>query len=178
MREGAILLNTSRGDLVDETALIEAMDTRGIRAGLDVFADEPFSGGGDFESVLARHPNVVGTHHIGASTQQAQQAVRHGAVDVLDCYRRGEVLGCVHLESAPPRAATLTVRHLDRVGVLAAVLQVLRAARLNVQTMQNRVFAGSTAAVATIDVGTAPDEKVLTEIRALEHIIRASVIEA
>ena len=70
------------------------------------------------------------------------------------------------------------VGHLDRVGVLAAVLQVLRAARLNVQTMQNRVFAGSTAAVATIDVGTAPDEKVLTEIRALEHIIQASVIEA
>lgn len=178
MKDGAVLLNTSRGDLVDEAALIAAMDERGIRAGLDVYADEPSSGGGPFDSVLARHPNVVGTHHTGASTQQAQEAVGDGAVDVIDAYRRGEVLDCVNLQTASARAATITVRHLDRVGVLAAVLQVLRTSQLNVQTMRNRVFAGSIAAVATIDVGTAPEEAVLAEIRQLEHVIQASVIAA
>ncbi len=178
MRDGAILLNTSRGDIVDGAALIEAMDSRGIRAGLDVFPDEPSTGAGDFDSALARHDNVVGTHHIGASTEQAQDAVGHGTVDVLDAYREGEIRHCVNLESAPPRAATITVRHLDQVGVLASILQVLRSARLNVTTMQNRVFAGSVAAVATIDVGTAPDEALLAEIRGLQHVIQASVIDA
>ena len=43
-KDGAILINTSRGEIVDEPALIEAMDERGIRAGLDVFCDEPASG--------------------------------------------------------------------------------------------------------------------------------------
>lgn len=178
MRDGAILLNTSRGDIVDGAALLEAMDSRGIRAGLDVYPDEPSSGEGAFDSALARHDNVVGTHHIGASTQQAQDAVGHGTVDVLDAYREGRIQHCVNLESAPPRAATITVRHLDQVGVLASILQVLRSARLNVTTMRNRVFAGSIAAVATIDVGTAPDEAVLGEIRGLRHVIQASVIDA
>ena len=62
--------------------------------------------------------------------------------------------------------------------MLASVLQVLRSARLNVTTMRNRVFAGSIAAVATIDVGTAPDEAVLGKIRGLRHVIQASVIDA
>ena len=176
MRDDAILLNTSRGDVVDEAALLAALDERGLRAGLDVFADEPSSGRAEFDSPLARHPNVVGTHHIGASTRQAQEAVGAGAVDVIDAYRRGEILDCVNLEIAPPRAATITVRHHDQVGVLASVLQVLRGANLNVQTMRNRVFAGSVAAVATIDVGSAPGPEVLAEIRELPHIIATSVI--
>ena len=56
MRNGAILLNTSRGDVVDERALLEALDAGRVRAGLDVFDDEPGSGQGSWDSRLARHP--------------------------------------------------------------------------------------------------------------------------
>jgi len=175
MRDGATLINTSRGNVVDETALIAAMDSRGLRAGLDVFADEPAGGSGEFASALARHPHVVATHHVGASTEQAQAAVAAGTVDAIESYRAGEVANCVNLEAIPPRAATLTVRHLDKVGVLANVLDALREANLNISSMQNRVFAGSTAAVATIDVDQLVPATTVEAIQAISDVIHTSV---
>lgn len=94
---GAILINTARGDLVDDDALIRAMDEKGIRAGLDVYNDEPGSAQGGFDSPLARHPNVYGTHHIGASTEQAQNAIAAEIVRMLAEFERGNVLHCVNL---------------------------------------------------------------------------------
>jgi D-3-phosphoglycerate dehydrogenase / 2-oxoglutarate reductase len=178
MNDGAILLNTSRGDVVDEAALIEAMDNRGIRAGLDVFADEPGSGTADFTSALAQHQSVVATHHVGASTGQAQEAVADGTVDTINAYRRGSVANCVNLQAVPARAATLTIRHHDRVGVLAAVLAILRRAELNIANMSNQVFSGAHAAVATIDVGRPVSDETLAEIKAHEHVINVSVTPA
>ena len=105
MKPGAILLNTSRGDVVDEGALLKALDANAIRAGLDVFVDEPSSSKGAWDSPLAQHPNVVATHHIGASTEQAQRAIAAGVMEVVDAFMSGEVRHCVNLE---PRAR---VRH-------------------------------------------------------------------
>ena len=94
---GAILLNTSRGEIVDEPALIRALDEKGLRAGLDVYNDEPGASQGTFDSALARHPSVYGTHHIGASTEQAQNAIAAEIVRMLDEFGRGSVLHCVNL---------------------------------------------------------------------------------
>lgn len=99
MAPGAIIINTARGDVIDEPALIRAMDDKGIRAGLDVFTDEPAAAEGEFDSALARHPNVYGTHHIGASTNQAQNAVAQGVVEIIDAFGEGRVLHCVNLEN-------------------------------------------------------------------------------
>lgn len=96
MKDGAILINTSRGELVDESALIEAMDNKGIRAGLDVYASEPGSAQCEFDCAIGRHPNVVGTHHIGASTTQAQTAVADGVIKVVKAFENGEILNCVN----------------------------------------------------------------------------------
>lgn len=93
---GAIILNTSRGEIVDEEALIAAMDAKGIRAGLDVYRDEPTSGEATFDSALARHPNVYGTHHVGASTRQAQEAIADEVVAILEAFAAGEVRHCVN----------------------------------------------------------------------------------
>ena len=98
VRPGAIILNTSRGEIIDEDALIEAMDAKGIRAGLDVYVDEPGRSTGQIDSRIARHPNVYGTHHIGASTEQAQQAIAEEVVRMLDAYQSGEVFHCVNLD--------------------------------------------------------------------------------
>ena len=94
---GTILINTARGEIVDEPALIEAMDSKGIRAGLDVYNDEPAAAQGEFQSALAQHPNVYGTHHIGASTEQAQNAIAAEVVRMLDEFGRGNLLHCVNL---------------------------------------------------------------------------------
>ncbi len=86
MRPGAILINTSRADVVDSDALLDALNGGRVRAGLDVFPDEPGTGTAEWTSPLSTHPAVVGTHHIGASTEQAQLAVAEGVVDVVAAF--------------------------------------------------------------------------------------------
>ncbi len=178
MKSDAVLINTARGEVVNEEALLAALDSTDMRAGVDVFADEPATGDGPVDSALARHPKVIATHHIGASTRQGQEAVAEGTAEVIEAYRSGSVINCVNLEQAPRRTATLSVRHYDRVGVLAAVLQELRRRRLNVATMHNRIFAGSVAAVATIDVAGSIDGHLLDAVRALPDVIQVSVFDA
>ncbi len=91
-----ILLNTSRAEVVDTEELIARLDGRLLSAGLDVFPDEPGSGTADWRSALAAHPAVVGTHHIGASTEQAQEAVAEGVVEVITAYTDGELVNVVN----------------------------------------------------------------------------------
>ena len=75
MKEGAFFINTSRAEVVDEAALLWAIQEKKVRAGLDVFAQEPSAGQGEFKDSLCAEPGVYGTHHIGASTEQAEDAV-------------------------------------------------------------------------------------------------------
>jgi D-3-phosphoglycerate dehydrogenase len=91
-----ILLNTSRADVVDADALLARLDAGSLSAGLDVFPGEPTSGTAAWRSRLAAHPRVVGTHHIGASTQQAQEAVVDGVEEVIAAFDRGDLLNVVN----------------------------------------------------------------------------------
>jgi D-3-phosphoglycerate dehydrogenase / 2-oxoglutarate reductase len=176
MKEGAILLNTSRGDIVDEAALLDAIETRGLRVGLDVYPDEPGSGATEWSSKLAQHPNVVGTHHIGASTAQAQRAVADGVVEIIDAFVRGEIVNCVNLAPTRLGTHTLHVRHLDRVGVLAGMFDILRKRDLNVEQMENRVFEGRNAAVATIDVVGDVGPDLIAALEDLPNVIHVSAV--
>ena len=96
MKDGAMLINTSRGELVDEAAVLNAINTKGIRVGLDVYNNEPGAGDSSFSSDIATHPGVCSTHHIGASTTQAQVAVSDGVLNVIAAYERGEFKNCVN----------------------------------------------------------------------------------
>lgn len=175
MRDGAVFLNTSRGEVVDAGALIEAMDTKGIRAGLDVWPDEPAGKSGDWVSPLSMHPNVVGTHHIGASTEQAQDAIARGTVEVIEAYAKGSIMNPVNMLTKPAGMVVLTVRHLDKVGVLAKVFATLRAADLNVQQMQNQLFEGGVAAVASINLAREPDHAILEAMVGDDDVLGVSV---
>ncbi|MDR7304114.1 3-phosphoglycerate dehydrogenase [Haloactinomyces albus] len=106
VQPGTIILNTSRGELVDEDALIEAMEAKDVRAGIDVCADEPDTSTGSIDSPLAKHPNVYGTHHIGASTEQAQHAVAAEVVRMIDAFDAGNVVHCVNLDTVLPTQQT------------------------------------------------------------------------
>src|SRR5438045_2851813 len=66
MREGAYFINTARGEVVDQAALIAAMKQRHIRAGLDVYAVEPTSSTGEFHDDIVKEEGLYGTHHVGA----------------------------------------------------------------------------------------------------------------
>jgi D-3-phosphoglycerate dehydrogenase len=176
MKNGAILLNTSRGDVVDERALLKALDAGAVRAGLDVFADEPAHGEGPWVSPLGRHPNVVATHHIGASTDQAQRAIAAGVTEIVDAFVAGEARHCVNLDPRRLGSITLTVRHLDRVGVLAQILDKLSTAGLNVEHMENRVFRGGHAAVASIDVAGQASDTLLAGLREIPHVLGVSEV--
>jgi D-3-phosphoglycerate dehydrogenase / 2-oxoglutarate reductase len=176
MRPGAILLNTSRGDVVDEAALLRALDDGRVRAGLDVFDAEPGSGQAEWDSPLAKHPGVVATHHIGASTAQAQRAIAQGVTEIVDAFTAGEARHCVNLDPDRLGSIALNVRHLDRVGVLAQVLDRLSTAHLNVQHMVNRVFRGGDAAVAFIDVEGEATDELLDSLRSIPHVLGVSVV--
>lgn len=166
MRPGAFFINTSRGEIVDELALKQAITSKGIRAGLDVFHNEPAQASGTFENELGKLENLYGTHHIGASTDQAQDAIADEAVRILREYREtGRVPNVVNLSAQSPATHVLMVRHFDRVGVLAHVLTGLRGAGINVQEMENVVFAGAGAAMARIHLAQAPSASVLDGIQ-------------
>lgn len=179
MREGAYFINTSRGEVVDQDALAEAMSERGIRAGLDVYANEPTTGTGDFTDEIAKSANLYGTHHIGASTDQAQEAIAAETVRIIKTFKEtGKVPNVVNLASHTPATHTLVVRHLDRPGVLASVLDAIKAANINVQEMENIVFAGAEAAVARINLDRAPERSALENMRAANaDIIELSLLE-
>ena len=174
---GAFFINTSRGEVVDQTALLEAVRTRGLRAGLDVFADEPAGGEGVFESPILDEARVYGTHHIGASTTQADDAVAAEVVRIVEAFlRTGRVPNCVNLAATSPATHVLVVRHADQVGVLASVLGVLREAGINVQEMENIIFSGATAACARIQVDRWPSVDLLSRIERSPHVFAASVV--
>lgn len=156
MKIGAILINTSRGNVVNQDALSRGIVEKGIRAGLDVFENEPGSGAGDFTDPIAELAGVYGTHHIGASTDQAQLAIANEAVRVVQNYlHQGEVCNCVNLASRTKATELITVRHLNRPGVLAHVFEVLGNAKINVEEMENVIYEGSEAACAKIQLSGA-----------------------
>ena len=97
MKPGAYFINTSRSEIVDEKALLKAIAGKGIRAGLDVVSAEPAYKEGEFPDDIGRHDGLYCTHHIGASTDQAQSAVADESVRILDEYKKsGNVLNCVN----------------------------------------------------------------------------------
>jgi len=172
MRDGAWIINTSRGDIIDGAALLDALEHRGMAAGLDVFPDEPSDTQADFTSALAQHPAVYGTHHIGASTEQAQHAIADEVVEILEAFDQGHILNPVNTEAHPIGSATVIVRHRDRVGVLSSVLAVFKNFGINIEQMENEVFQGAKAACATLHVSGNVDSELVARISGLDNIIQ------
>ncbi len=179
MREGAYFINTARGEVVDQAALAVALKSRGMRAGLDVYAQEPTSATAEFTDDIAKEPNLYGTHHIGASTDQAQEAIAAETVRIVREFKEtGKVPNVVNLARQTPATHRLVVRHLDRPGVLAAVLEAIKSEHINVQEMENIVFEGAEAAVARINLDNSPSRGVLDGLRAgSANIIELDLLE-
>jgi D-3-phosphoglycerate dehydrogenase / 2-oxoglutarate reductase len=166
MKPGAYLINTARGSVVDEAALQQAVRERGIRAGLDVFQNEPGTGTGEFSSAIAQTPGVYGTHHVGASTDQAQVAIAHEVIRIVQAFRAtGEVPNVVNRLARSSATHVLTIRHRNRPGVLAHVFGVLAGASINVEEVENIIYHGAQATLARIHLDGQPESAALSRIR-------------
>jgi D-3-phosphoglycerate dehydrogenase / 2-oxoglutarate reductase len=166
MKKGSYFINTARAEVVDSNALIDAVKNKGVRAGLDVFAAEPEVASGPFNDPIANETLVYGTHHIGASTDQAQDAIAAETIRIVDVFKNtGKVPNVVNLANQTPATHMLVVRHQDKPGVLAAVLEEIRSASINVQEMENVIFEGAEAAVARINLDGAPSNEALEKIK-------------
>lgn len=88
MKDGATFVNTARGTLVDEDALLEAVDAKGLRVGTDVYQNQPGTPDEPFETPLAKSDSVFCSHHCGASTDQAQSAVAEETVRIVTEFQK------------------------------------------------------------------------------------------
>jgi D-3-phosphoglycerate dehydrogenase len=166
LKPGSYFINTSRAEVVDYAALETAIRERNVRVGLDVFAVEPPGGTGEFKDGIVALQNVYGTHHIGASTDQAQDAIAAETVRIVASYKdTGKVPNVVNLAKKTPATHMLVVRHRDRPGVLAHVFDLLRGGAINVQETENVIFEGAQAAVARINLDGAPSDALLRQIQ-------------
>jgi D-3-phosphoglycerate dehydrogenase len=166
MRPGAYLINTSRGSVVDEAALEQAVREKKIRAGLDVFADEPAGGTGGFTNAIVRTPGVYGTHHVGASTDQAQVAIAHEVIRIVQTFQStGEVPNVVNRLARSSATHVLSIRHRNRPGVLAHVFGVLAGGAINVEEVENIIYHGAQATLARIHLDGVPDRAAVERIR-------------
>jgi D-3-phosphoglycerate dehydrogenase len=176
LKPGSCLVNTSRGSVVDQAALVRTVREKGLRLGLDVFANEPAGGEGTFEDPIVKESGVIGTHHVGASTDQAQQAIAAEVVRIVDTYQRtGSVLNCVNRATATPATTLLTVRHLNRPGVLAHIFYTLGQAGINVEEMENIIYEGAHAACARIQLDEAASDENLKAIRLNADVLSVQV---
>jgi D-3-phosphoglycerate dehydrogenase len=165
LKPGSYFINTARGEVVDYAALASAVRERQIRVGLDVFAVEPSGSTGAFADPIVSLPGVYGTHHIGASTDQAQEAIAAETVRIVAAYKQtGKVPNVVNLSKKTAATHVLVVRHRDRPGVLAHVFDLLRSGDINVQETENIIFEGAQAAVARVNLDGAPSEALLRQM--------------
>ncbi len=175
MKEGSILINAARGEIVDHQALMEAIQEKKLRVGLDVFPDEPKQGEAPFENTQLAGL-VTATPHIGASTDEASEAIASEVVRIIRLFREtGKPVNTVNMCARSPATHSLVVRHFNQVGVLASVLDLLREEGINVEEMENTIFDGAKAACCTFQLDTPPSASTLAKLRDNEAILQVSL---
>ncbi|WKE65121.1 phosphoglycerate dehydrogenase [Gallaecimonas kandeliae] len=180
MKQGAILINASRGTVVDIEALAAALE-RGQLAGaaIDVFPVEPKGNDEAFVSPLQAFDNVILTPHIGGSTMEAQANIGGEVANKLAKYSdNGSTLSAVNFPevSLPEHSGRSRLLHIHRnqPGVLTRINQIFADLGVNIaaqylQTSQNIGY-------VVMDVDTAQAEDVLEQLKAIEGTVRARVL--
>lgn len=178
MKDGAYLINTSRQDIVIEDDLLEAIKNKNIRYACDVFKGEPESKSGSVSSKLQNNPNVYVTHHIGASTQQAQDAVAEETIRIIKHFvHSGVIEHWVNRAKVTDAHYQLVVKHYDRPGVLASILDVIRQGNINIEEIENIIFEGGIAACCTMKLKSAVTSEMIKAMRENPNVISVSHVE-
>jgi D-3-phosphoglycerate dehydrogenase len=177
----AMIINAARADLIDNDALLEAVDKRGFRAGLDVYREEPrgartFA----FPELFRAHGSgglIYGTPHIAAATDQAQLAIATETVRIIRSFLlEANVPNVVNVLSSSAARFQLVIRMMDKVGTFANVLAVLKRHGINVEEVSNTVFEGGVAACAKLRLLSRPTEACLAEIKAFHEVLHVDLV--
>lgn len=175
LKKGALLINTARAEVIDEDAMIEAINEKSIRVALDVFKGEPEDKKGTVTSKLQNNPNVYVTHHIGASTEQAQNAVAEETVRIIKQYiESGLIAHWVNRAKITDAKYQLVVKHFDRPGVLASILHVIRQGNINIEEIENIIFQGGVVACCTLKLKSEVTPEMLKEMKENADVISIS----
>jgi D-3-phosphoglycerate dehydrogenase len=175
--EGAIVVNTARSEVMDYDALEDAIAKKGLRVGLDVFPNEPEKGSAPFESRLFGKGIVYATPHIGASTEQSQRAIAMETARIIRAFLTEEdVPNVVNICATSPARYAVVLRMLDKVGVLANTLSVLKRHGINIEEISNTVFEGATATCTKLRVSGRPSDACLKEIAAFTEVLHVDVV--
>ena len=178
MKNGAYLINTSRQDVIVEDDLLEAIKEKNLRVALDVFKGEPEGKTGEVKSKLQDNPNIYVTHHIGASTEQAQDAVAQETVNIINHYIHSGVIDhWVNRAKITDVHHQLVVKHFDKPGVLASVLELLREGDINIEEIENVIFDGGIAACCTMKLKNAATADMLKKMSENPNVISVSHVE-
>lgn len=178
MKNGAYLINTSRQDIIVEDDLLEAIKEKNIRYACDVFKGEPESKTGAVSSKLQNNPNIYVTHHIGASTEQAQDAVAQETVNIIKRFVHSGVIDhWVNRAKKTDAHYQLVVKHYDKPGVLAGVLDIIRNGNINIEEIENIIFEGGIAACCTLKLKNAVTAEMLKNISEDPNVLSVSHVE-
>ena len=176
LRDGTLVVNVSRGGVVDEAIVKRCLTVGKIKYATDVFTEEPASGEDDFNNELLEYDETLCTPHIGAATTQAQKAVADEVRHIICSYKEtGLVPNVVNLRPPSMEHCQIQVRHRDRVGVLAKILTKIREADINIEDMTNAGFSLGHAACATITLNQTPSHHVLHEVGAIPDVLGVSL---
>ncbi len=170
MPDGAIVINASRSEVLDYPALEELIPKKNLRVGLDVFANEPGESSAPFDAPILKSGVVYGTPHIGASTEQAQRAIARETARIIRCFLTEETIpNVVNICATSPARFVIVVRMLDKVGVLANTLSVLKRHGINIEEISNTVFDGAHATCSKLRVSARPSDSCMKEIGAFRR---------
>lgn len=183
MPKRGIFINCARPDLVDYEAMVDAMNTRGMRIGIDVVPNEP-RGKREispelFTSLPATSTGgfLYATPHIAASTDQAQLSIATETVRVIRSFLlEGEVPNVVNVMNLSTARFQMVIRMLDKVGTFANVLAVIKRHAINVEEVTNTVFEGGGASCAKLRVVSRPSEGCMAEIRAFDEVLHVDIV--
>jgi D-3-phosphoglycerate dehydrogenase len=176
MKPGALLLNLSRGHVVDVGALAQALGSGRIGgAAVDVFPEEPATNAEPFDSPLRGLKNVILTPHIGGSTEEAQEAIGEFAAERLLGYlNRGDTTFCVNLPNVQLAEVSGAHRilhiHRNQPGVLADLNQAIAAAGLNI--LGQHLKTDERTGYVITDVDRDYDPEVLGGLRSVAGTLR------
>ena len=169
---GAMLIHMEQPGAIDEAALAEAVQKRGLRIGLDLHSTAPSGDGGKIKSRLLPLPGVIGTHHIGSVTEQARNAIATEIVRIVRTFLvSGDIINGLNIAERSPATWQLVCRVRDQVGVMASILDAIRADGINAQEISSRVFLGAKAALCTIALDERPSAQALDAIRAIPDVL-------
>ena len=169
MKRGVRFINLARGEIVEDEAMLSALDTGKVATYVTDFPNNK----------IVRAPHVVAMPHLGASTPESEQNCAIMAVDQLKDYlENGNIRNSVNLPAVQMDRSgvmRMCIIHRNVPAMLASITTLLATDGVNVENLSNK--SKGEYAYTLVDLGTKVDQKVIEDVKNLANVIRVRVIE-